>query len=199
MKLYLSSQSPRRRALLAELGIPFEALATQVDETPLVAEAAGNYVSRLAQAKAQAGLALLSLAEADAWVLGSDTTVVAEGEILEKPRDYDDFRRMMKLLSGRTHQVMTAVSLVSADQCLNRRVVTDVTFADLSELQMEAYWRSGEPQDKAGGYAIQGLASVFVTRLEGSYSAVVGLPMRETALLLNQAGFSLWNGSLTAL
>lgn len=199
MKLYLSSQSPRRRALLAELGVPFEALATEVDETPLLAEDAGDYVSRLALAKARAGLALLSPADADVWVLGSDTTVVAEGAILEKPLDYDDFRRMMRLLSGRTHQVMTAVSLVSTDLCLNQLVVTDVTFADLSEAQLEAYWRSGEPQDKAGGYAIQGLASIFVSKVEGSYSAVVGLPMRETALLLSQAGFSLWNGALSSV
>ena len=199
MKLYLSSQSPRRRALLAELGVPFEALATEVDETPLLAEDAGDYVSRLALAKARAGLALLSPADADVWVLGSDTTVVAEGAILEKPLDYDDFRRMMSLLSGRTHQVMTAVSLVSTDLCLNQLVVTDVTFADLSEAQLEAYWRSGEPQDKAGGYAIQGLASIFVSKVEGSYSAVVGLPMRETAQLLSQAGFSLWNGALSSV
>lgn len=197
MKLYLSSQSPRRRALLSELGIPFEALATEVDETPLPGEEPGDYVSRLALVKAQAGLALVSPADADAWVLGSDTTVVAAGGILEKPQDYDDFRRMMGLLSGETHQVMTAVSLVCSSRALHQRVVTKVTFADLSEPQLEAYWRSGEPQDKAGGYAIQGLAAIFVTRVEGSYSAVVGLPMRETALLLSQAGFPLWNGSLS--
>ncbi|MHA7880849.1 MAG: Maf family protein [Saccharospirillum sp.] len=195
MTLYLSSQSPRRKALLAELGVPFEALATEVDETPLAGEDPVDYVSRLAKAKAQAGLALLATPE-DAWVLGSDTTVVADGEILGKPVDYEDFLRMMALLGGRPHRVLTAVSLVSAGQSLDARVVTEVTLSALSEDQAAAYWNSGEPQDKAGGYAIQGLASVFVEDMHGSYSAVVGLPMRETAQLLCRAGFALWDGQL---
>jgi septum formation protein len=190
-RLYLASGSPRRRELLTQIGVPFSTLATNIDETPLAAEPAEIYVERLARAKAQAGLAALANPRG-AVVLGADTSVVLGGQILGKPLDRTDAQAMLAALSGTTHQVLTAVALASSERCEVRLVSSKVSFRPLSAAEIEAYWASGEPADKAGSYAIQGLAAVFVSHLEGSFSAVVGLPVCETAALLADFGIPCW-------
>lgn len=189
--LFLASGSPRRRELLSQMGVPFIPLVADIDETPWPAEAPEHYVERLARAKAQAGLASLTDPQG-AVVLGADTSVVLDGQILGKPRDRADAQVMLTALSGRTHQVLTAVALASPQGCAVRLVSSRVSFRPLSGAEIEAYWASGEPQDKAGGYAIQGLAGIFVSHLEGSFSAVVGLPVCETAALLADFGIPCW-------
>ncbi|MEK1906735.1 MAG: Maf family protein [Pseudomonas sp.] len=189
--LYLASGSPRRRELLAQIGVPFVTLIASIDETALPAEPAHGYVERLALEKAQAGLASLGDATG-AVVLGADTAVVLDGQILGKPQDRAEALATLAALSGREHWVLTAVALVSAG-CSRVEVVTSrVHFRALAAGEAEAYWASGEPQDKAGSYGIQGLAAVFVSRIEGSYSAVVGLPLCETAQMLNEFGIPCW-------
>jgi len=190
-KLYLASGSPRRRELLGQIGVPFTPLATVVDETPWPAESAVAYVQRLACAKAQAGLASLA-APGAAVVLGADTSVVLDGRILGKPQDRADALAMLAALSGQTHEVLTAVALANSQRCEVRVVTSQVSFRDLSAAEIDAYWASGEPLDKAGSYAIQGLGAVFVCDLHGSFSAVVGLPLCETATLLADFGILCW-------
>ena len=190
-ELFLASASPRRRELLAQIGVPCVTQIAAIDETPLPDERPKAYVERLAREKARAVLAALA-EPAEAVVLGADTTVVQDGRILGKPQDFDDFRRMLRGLSGLSHQVMTAVALVSATREVAQVVCSEVTFRHLSDAEIAAYWASGEPCDKAGGYGIQGLAAVFVSRIEGSYSAVVGLPLCETAQLLAGFGIACW-------
>ncbi|MGI5310599.1 Maf family protein [Rheinheimera sp. WS51] len=182
-KIALASASPRRRELLTQLGVEFQLVKADIDETPYPNEKPELYVQRLAIAKAKAGLARL---EAEQPTLGSDTIVVAQQHILGKPRDIDDFKRMMTMLSGSAHQVMTAVALVDSQRSLSTLVITEVLFRPISEAEMQDYWLSGEPQDKAGGYGIQGLAARFVERINGSYTAVVGLPLCQTEQLLLQ-------------
>ncbi len=179
----LASSSPRRRELLTQLGVNYQLVSANIDESVLPNEAAIPYVQRLALAKARAGLARLST---DMPVLGADTIVVVDDIILGKPADFAEFSRTMQLLSGRCHQVMTAVALVSRQRQLQQLVCTEVYFRQLKEAEITAYWASGEPQDKAGGYGIQGLAAKFVQRINGSYTAVVGLPLCETEQLLQQ-------------
>ena len=190
-RLFLASGSPRRRELLTQIGVPFTALPTSIDETPKAAESPVEYVLRLAQAKAQAGLATL-VDCTDAVVLGADTSVILAGQILAKPRDQADARAMLTALSGNTHEVLTAVALASLERCEVRLVRSQVRFRPLSSEEIDAYWHSGEPLDKAGSYAIQGLGAVFVSHLEGSFSAVVGLPVCETAALLADFGIPCW-------
>ncbi|QNH05813.1 septum formation inhibitor Maf [Pseudomonas sp. B11D7D] len=194
--LYLASASPRRRELLAQIAVPCVTQIASIDETPLPGEQPAAYVERLARGKAHAGLAALSNST-DAVVLGADTAVVLDGQILGKPLDFEDFRRMLAGLSGRSHQVMTAVALVGRQAEAAQVVCSDVTFRHLSEVEICAYWASGEPSDKAGGYGIQGLAAIFVSRIEGSYSAVVGLPLCETAQMLGDFGIACWQTSAT--
>ncbi len=182
-RLYLASASPRRRELLAQLGYPFEVLSLDVPEELAPGEAAGDYAQRLAAAKAQAGW---QRCEGRLPVLGADTIVVLDGVVLEKPRDQADAERMLASLSGRRHQVMTAVALAGKPGVSVTLVTTDVTFRVLSAEEITEYWHTGEPADKAGSYGIQGLAGRFVSRIEGSYTAVVGLPLLETDLLLKQ-------------
>lgn len=189
--LYLASGSPRRRELLGQIGVPFSTLPSVIDETPLANEAAIAYVQRLAWAKAQAGLASLA-APGAAVVLGADTSVVLDGRILGKPQDRADALAMLTALSGQTHEVLTAVALANSRRCEVRVVSSQVSFRPLSVTEIEAYWASGEPQDKAGSYAIQGLGAVFVAQLHGSFSAVVGLPLCETAALLADFGIPCW-------
>ncbi|HMU89556.1 MAG: septum formation inhibitor Maf [Pseudomonadales bacterium] len=189
--VYLASASPRRRALLEQIAVPCRLLAVNVDESPLAGESSPAHVLRLAQAKAETGRDSLPLA--DAPVLGADTVVVAEAdEILGKPRDRDHFMAMMTQLSGRWHRVISAVAVVTATACHTAVVTTRVRFRPLDPAELARYWESGEPLDKAGGYAIQGLAAPFVERIEGSYSAVVGLPLRETQALLARCGMVTW-------
>jgi septum formation protein len=189
--LYLASGSPRRRELLTQIAVPFLTQIAPIDENALPGESPIAYVERLARAKAQAGLAALA-ETADVVVLGADTAVVLDGRILGKPVDRDDALATLNALSGRSHQVLTAVALVSRERLESRVVTSQVTFRPLSQAEIEAYWASGEPQDKAGCYGIQGLAAVFVSQLLGSYSAVVGLPLCETAALLAEFAIPCW-------
>lgn len=189
--LHLASASPRRRELLAQIGVPFVTLIASIDETALPGEPAERYVERLAREKALAGLAALS-DPADAVVLGADTAVVLDGRILGKPADRAECLATLVALSGREHQVLTAVALASAQRIESRVVASRVRFRPLRAGEAEAYWATGEPCDKAGSYGIQGLAAVFVSQLEGSYSAVVGLPLCETAQLLGEFGIPCW-------
>lgn len=185
VKIALASASPRRRELLSQLGVDFDLVKVDVDERQFPQEAATDYVLRLAKTKAQAGLAV-QMSAAKLPVLGADTIVVVDGEVLGKPVDQDDFLRMMRLLSGRQHQVYTAIALATPELLLSDTVSTAVWFSAMTTAQMLAYWQSGEPADKAGGYGIQGLASRFIPKIEGSYFAVVGLPLYETDQLLQQ-------------
>lgn len=180
-QLYLASASPRRRELLTQLGYRFEVLKLEVPEQRQSGEKPQDYVCRLARDKALAGAAI---APAALPVLGADTIVVLGDRVLEKPSDLLDAKDMLEALSGRVHQVMTAVALASAGRCDVRLVTTNVAFRKLDEAEVEAYWQTGEPCDKAGAYGIQGIAGKFVSRIEGSYSAVVGLPLLETDLLI---------------
>ncbi|NMY51144.1 MULTISPECIES: Maf family protein [unclassified Pseudomonas] len=189
--LYLASGSPRRRELLTQIAVPFLTQIAPIDENALPGESPIAYVERLALSKAQAGLAALT-DTADAVVLGADTAVVLDGRILGKPTDRADALSTLSDLSGRTHEVLTAVALVSRERQASRVVTSQVTFRALSQAEIEAYWASGEPQDKAGCYGIQGLAAVFVSQLQGSYSAVVGLPLCETAALLAEFAIPCW-------
>lgn len=180
--LYLASGSPRRRELLTQLGLQFERLITDVEEQRQPDEAAEAYVRRLASDKARAGVAV---APQDLPVLGADTIVVLNNEVLEKPRDAEHAAEILSKLSGQTHQVMTAVALADAQQELDCLVTTDVTFRNITAEEISHYIASGEPMDKAGAYGIQGLGGNFVRRINGSYHAVVGLPLVETNELLS--------------
>jgi septum formation protein len=189
--LYLASGSSRRRELLRQIAVPFLTLIAPIDENALPGESPVAYVERLARAKGQAGLAALADTR-DAVVLGADTAVVLDGQMLGKPADRDEALATLSALSGRSHEVLTAVALVSSQRVVSRVVTSQVTFRPLSQAEIEAYWASGEPQDKAGCYGIQGLAAVFVSQLHGSYSAVVGLPLCETAALLAEFAIPCW-------
>ena len=180
--LYLASGSPRRRELLTLLDVPFEVLKTDVEEQRRAEESAQEYVQRLAQDKARAGV---SVAPQDLPVLGADTIVVLNGQVLEKPRDKAHAQQILSALSGQQHQVITAVSLADRKNMLSAMVVTDVTFRVLSQLEISDYIATGEPMDKAGAYGIQGKGGCFVRSITGSYHAVVGLPLVETHELLS--------------
>jgi len=173
--LVLASRSPRRREILQQAGIPFVVRASEVDETPLPGEPAGDYVTRIARQKASAAADGLMID--GEIVLSADTTVVIHGEILAKPLDAADARRMLRILSGQRHEVLTGICLRTASQVIEDRAETSVWFAPLSPREIEDYAASGEPMDKAGAYAIQGLASKFVQRIEGCYFNVMGLPV----------------------
>ena len=188
--LYLASASPRRRELLTQIGAPFKLLSVNIDETPRSGESPESYVQRLAREKALAGRAFLGAGAVA--VLGADTTVVVDDRILGKPADRDEGLQILEALSGREHRVMTAVALASRDACEVRLVTSVVRFRTIAASEAAAYWASGEPCDKAGGYAIQGWGAVFVVELRGSYSGVVGLPLCETAELLDAAGVVRW-------
>lgn len=180
-QLYLASASPRRRELLAQLGYRFAVLKVDVPEEHQPGEHAPDYARRLACAKAEAGWLACG---GRLPVLGSDTIVVLDDRVLEKPRDEADATAMLTALSGREHQVMTAVALATGSGTHCQLVSTSVTFRELSAAEIAVYWQSGEPADKAGAYGIQGIAGKFVSRIDGSYSAVVGLPLLETDQLL---------------
>lgn len=186
--LILASKSPRRQQLLTQLGYEFNTESADIDESVLNGEAPAAYVERLAVEKAR----VIATQNKSAHVLGSDTSVIVDGQILGKPADYADFRRMMKSLSDKAHQVLTGIALVThrngkveVDSCV---VSTDVHFKAITENEIRNYWVSGEPEDKAGGYGIQGLGAQFVEKIHGCYFSVVGLPLFETAKLLAQRG-----------
>ena len=190
--LYLASQSPRRRELLTQIGVPFSEISVDIDETAKAHECPEEYVVRLAKEKALAGWNIAK--SKNIPVLGSDTAVVIDGVILGKPQNSDDAMRMLSLLSGKTHQVMTAVALALLPENSHKPElrtvisVSDVSFKQLTTTEIEQYVYSGECDDKAGSYAIQGLAATFITHLSGSYSGVMGLPLFETYELLNNTG-----------
>ncbi len=181
--IYLASASPRRRELLTQIGIEFELLKVDVDESRLGDESPDVHVARLAELKATTAADLVQ----KPWpVLGSDTIVVNEGEILGKPSDKAAAIRTLQKLSGKTHQVKTAICVVVNGKPHTEVVTTQVTFRELSLREIEQYWASGEPADKAGSYGIQGIAGKFVKTINGSYSSVVGLPLMETQRLIHQ-------------
>lgn len=191
--LILASASPRRKELLSLLVREFEVLPADIDETPKSQESANDYVVRMAIEKAQAAAEKYkqqSNANVSAIFIASDTSVIVDGQILGKPNSLDDSRSMLRLLSGRSHQVITSLCFFNAKNAhlATKLVISDVLFRAISNVEMEQYWKTGEPQDKAGSYAIQGLGSIFVQSMSGSYSAVVGLPLYETAQLLAQFG-----------
>jgi septum formation protein len=189
--VYLASASPRRRELLAQIGVPFQLLAVDVDETTAPGEGPEAYVRRVSAAKAASGWAA-PLRHLPAPVLAADTAVVLGGRILQKPADAEDGMRMLLDLSGRTHEVLTAIALATARGLQSRLSRSEVTFRAISRSEARAYWETGEPRDKAGGYAIQGRAAVFVADLKGSHSGVMGLPLFETAALLESEGVPRW-------
>jgi len=181
--IYLASHSPRRAELLKQIGVPFSLVNASIEEKVKAGESAEEYVSRLAVEKAQAGF---ENSDRIKPVLGADTIVVIDQQILEKPADQHDAKKMLQLLSGRTHQVFTAIALVDSQSVKTQRVKTDVSFKVLAAQEIDEYWLTGEPLDKAAGYAIQGIAGKFVTNICGSYSAVVGLPLYETEQLIKE-------------
>lgn len=200
-RIYLASTSPRRRELLRQIGINFDVLTfragergedADVDETPLPDEAVERYVERLALAKAQAGMRRVL------WrkllphpVLAADTTLEVDGEIVGKPRDAAKAHAILQRLSGRRHRVLTAVAVSDGERTRSRLSVSEVAFRRLSEHDIRRYIATGEPFDKAGAYAIQGHAAIFVEEIHGSYSGIMGLPLFETAALLDTFGHSI--------
>jgi septum formation protein len=189
----LASRSPRRRALLAQIGVPHVVRSADIDETVAPGERAADYVVRMARSKA---LAVRARGEV-LPVLAADTTVVLDELICGKPADEADALGILERLSGRSHQVLTAVALALDAGVALRLSQSEVRFRPLSRAEIRAYWASGEPRDKAGAYAVQGLGAVFVEQLSGSYSGVMGLPLFETAELLSAAGLAYWQGSLS--
>lgn len=187
--VYLASASPRRRELLAQVGLVPEVLVQDIDEAQRPNEAPDAYVTRLAREKAEAALRD-PRCRSPLPVIAADTTVVCGGRALGKPATLDEAREMLQLLSGNTHQVLTAVAVASRDECDVALVTTDVRFRTIEADEIERYWATGEPRDKAGAYGIQGLGAMFVSRIEGSYSAVMGLPLFETLQLLRRFGVS---------
>jgi len=185
--ILLASSSPRRRELLNQIRVRYQVCPIRVDETPIPRESPKAYVMRLAQAKAQAARATTG---SDLPVLGADTAVVIDGQILGKPSTQSQALSYLRRLSGRCHEVLSAVclNLSRPPQNLAALSISRVYFRKLSEEEICAYWHTGEPKDKAGAYAIQGLGAIFVERLEGSFSGVMGLPLYETACLLKKAG-----------
>ena len=188
--IWLASTSPRRRELLRQIGVRFDLLSVEVDETPLPDEEPGAYVMRLAGEKAAAGLAGLDVDEPEP-VLGADTSVVLDGQILGKPGNANEAKAQLASLSGRSHEVFCAVALANPTPTAVC-VTSEVWFKTLTEAEIDAYVATQESMDKAGSYAIQGYAAAFITRLEGSYSAVMGLPLFETSELLRARGVPLF-------
>jgi len=201
--LYLASRSPRRRDLLRQIGVRFEPLLLRllpprgpdVDESPRADEDAADYVGRIAAAKARFGVEVLAMRQLPLHpVLAADTVVTIDGEVLGKPANREEAAAFLRRLAGRTHEVRTFVALACGPaarlELFTAESVCSVRFATLTEPQIERYCAGGEPYDKAGGYAIQGLAATFIEHLDGSYSGVMGLPLYETAQLLRQAGIA---------
>lgn len=188
-RLCLASASPRRRELLLQLGLQHLLLPQQVDESVHPAEAPDHYVQRVARNKALAGLRDPRL-DAPLPVLAADTSVVCNGRILGKPASQLEAMDMLRLLSGREHEVLTAVAVAQAGKLVEALSTSRVWFRTLDEAEMVAYWHTGEPRDKAGAYAVQGLGAMFIARIDGSYSGVMGLPLYETMQLLGNFGIT---------
>ncbi len=200
-KFILASASPRRRELLMQLGkaegTDFDIYIANIDEIPQSSESAEQYVQRIANEKAMAVSEQLANQEnehkgydKDTVILAADTAVTINGHILGKPVDTEDALKMYKTLSGQIHQVYTALCVLGGQESWSAMSRSEVSFVEISTAQALAYWKTGEGKDKAGGYAIQGLAAMFIEHMTGSYSGVMGLPLYETAKLLNQAGIT---------
>ena len=197
--LYLASQSPRRALLLEQLSVDFSVLAVDIDESQVALEPPNDYVLRMAAKKAQQGFRCLEESNAQAaytTVLAADTAVVFNRQILGKPRNASNAKQMLSMLSGHSHEVLTAICLAQR-QCdgglrqESRISKTNVTFRPITEQEIEWYWQTGEPEDKAGGYGIQGKAAQFISHISGSYSGVMGLPLFEMSELMSRFGFAL--------
>jgi|HubBroStandDraft_6_1064221.scaffolds.fasta_scaffold24547_7 septum formation protein len=191
MKLILASSSPQRAKILREAGIAFEICATQIDETPLPGETAQAMVARLAEAKARAAASQLDPGTRECMIVGADTTVALDGEILGKPDDSAHAREMLASLSGRTHSVLTGIFLLRLPDNATRTTVENsaVTFVPLDEKEIDAYVATGEPLGKAGAYGIQGQAGRYISKIEGCYFNVVGLPLARLYTLLRELGW----------
>ncbi|GLR13850.1 Maf-like protein [Chitinimonas prasina] len=190
--IYLASASPRRRELLGQIGVPIELVRCEIDESPLPGEQALPYVSRLARAKAQAGVATYRREGREPrLLLAADTTVALDGLILGKPESPEDAVAMLMRLSGSCHQVLTGVALTDGERTETAVSTSQVRFRDLAEAEIRAYVASGEPMDKAGSYGAQGLGAILIADLQGSFSGVVGLPLCETAELLRRFDYPL--------
>ncbi|WFE68723.1 Maf family protein [Thiomicrospira sp. R3] len=186
-KLYLASSSPRRAELLSQMGLSFQLVKGDVEETRRKNESAEDFVVRMALEKAQAGLRTLN--NSAAWIIGGDTLLLIDNRVIGKPSSKQNFIETMHKLSGTWHEVLSAVALVNQSLALAQLNRTRVKFKQLSEEDIAHYWATGEPCDKAGGYAIQGLGAKYVESIEGSFSAVMGLPIFELEQLLNQSSF----------
>lgn len=186
-RLVLASTSPRRRELLSQIGVAFDTLSIEVDESPWEGESAEVYVARVAAEKSLQGQGKAGLAFP---VLGADTEVVLNGEVLGKPQDQNHGLQMLRRLSGEEHRVLSAVSLRMNDRHWQALSISTVRFRPLADEEILAYWATGEPWDKAGAYAIQGIGAVFISHLQGSFSGVMGLPIYETAQLLRNVGIN---------
>jgi septum formation protein len=195
--LFLASESPRRAELLRQIGVEFESHAVNIDESQYSNESARDYVCRIAQSKAQIAMEQLAMESLttdhqEFIVLGADTTIALEDDIIGKPVDRDHCQCILRRLSARQHQVLTAVAVASRNGTELRLTQNQVSFRSLTDQEIDSYCASAEPMDKAGAYAIQGKAAVFIDRLDGSYSSVMGLPLFETAELLQAAGITIF-------
>ena len=200
-RIYLASRSPRRRDLLKQIGVPFELMllredlrrGVDIDEMPLPDESPGVYVLRIAKTKVEMAVRQIAYrALPQKPVLAADTTVVFDGQIVGKPDDAEHAARILRALSGREHQVLTAVAVALREQVETQISVSSVCLRELSEADIRRYCATGEPLDKAGAYAIQGRAGAFVTRISGSYSGIMGLPLMETTELLQKFNIPVW-------
>ena len=203
-QLILASASPRRAELLAQLGLDFTVQIADINESPESGETAQAYVCRMAEEKAAAVYAKLSQSHdiqpalsqtglnlvQNKVILAADTSVVVDGEIIGKPRDKKDGLAILSKLSGRSHEVLTAIAVYAGDELRQALSISEVHFVELSDVERLAYWQTGEGRDKAGCYAVQGLAAQFIAHISGSYSGVMGLPLCETAKLLKLAGIT---------
>jgi septum formation protein len=196
-RLCLASASPRRSELLTQIGVPHCVVAAQIDESVRAGEAPQQYVERVAAGKA-ASIAAQPELSYGLPVLGADTSVILGERIFGKPASVDAALEMLGALGGRTHEVLSAIALCDARGMRTRVSRTRVTMRPVSEGEIREYWASGEPRDKAGGYAIQGLAAIFIEHIDGSYSGVMGLPLYETAALLAGAGVPVWQPAVSA-
>ena len=194
-RIVLASASPRRRDLMQQAGFRFRVSPANIDETPRPGETPCDLVLRLALAKARAVAAeLVCAGDRDSpVVVGADTIVVSpDGEVFGKPTGQDDFLAMFRALSGRRHQVLTGVAVVAGERCRTALAQAGVTLCEVPESEMAAYWATGEPRDKAGGYGLQGVGAIFVRAIDGSPSAVIGLPLDELERLLGECGVDTW-------
>ena len=191
--LILASASPRRAEILQQIGVAFKIAPANIDETPMSQELPVDYVQRMAQEKMQH--VIDTVAGSSTAVLGADTSVVLGSKIYGKPKNQQEAMAMLANLSGKTHQVLTAVAMGNNQRCVLKLSATDVTFRELDPRECSDYWETGEPLDKAGSYAIQGLGAVFVDKISGSFSGVVGLPIEQTSQLLQTFKVPIWGAA----